>query len=155
MRHFRVRHFSGGGAATAAPPLVDIEGHNLSCFEASEVAALTSWYASNGVDADYTSVDTGTTDRILIEIVNTKVIIETIDRVRYEREYLMIRLKRYEGVEKPEKGDTLTLRSSGGLRKYKLTGQPVGAKNHLEWNIEFSRTLRPVRGSAQTKRHVN
>lgn len=163
MQHFALAHFNAGSggdlpaeadvrigvaygdgmtgtAVSFAAPLTDLESLNLSQFDESARVALDSMYRRAGYWADYN----GSRVRVMLEDQREALVSEGGQRMLME--YLTVLIRRYDGVARPQKGDELLLGNSAGIRRYRLTEDPVDASDHLEFRLEFGRAVTRFRG---------
>lgn len=132
-----------GTAADFATPLADLEDLNLSAFETSSKCALDSYYENNGIRADYNG------QAVTICLPSYRTMPAEENGARVMQEILMCRIRRYNGVLVPAKGDTIKVKRSGETRTYKLTETPTEADDQLEWELEFSRTIGRAAGGTK------
>ena len=169
MNHFSVAHFNStesatlpieadvrdgviygpansltGTAVAFADDLSSLDALNPSDFETSERTALDSFYERSGVEADYIANEQTTRVVVLLEDERQLLVNDGETRQRIAVRRVMIR--RYNGVANPQVGNVLVLKSSDGTRRYKLTEDPVESDGHLEWELEFSRSVSRSRG---------
>lgn len=140
MRQFALRQFAGGtGSGVITPP--DLSDGNLSSFEASEVAALDSYYVQHGVNAEYFRKQTGLKTWVKVVIVDRRETEQSDNQRIVNVEMLTVLIRRYNGVSLPAEGDRISVPALGGvIRTYTLTQRPVISSGQLEWEAEFSRT---------------
>ena len=123
----------------------DLSEGNLSVFEESEFTALNSYYVMHGIDAQYFEHAIDETKWIKVFLLSRMESISHEGQIQYENETLTVLIRRYSGtdhyaVDRPAKGDRLSVPSFDGTRKYTLTQTPVVSSGQLEWKAEFSRS---------------
>lgn len=123
----------------------DLSAGNLSQFEESEITALNSYYVMHGIDAQYYEHATTETKWVKVFLISRLESISHEGQIQYENETLTVLIRRYAGtdhyaVDRPAKGDRLSVPSFDGTRKYTLTQTPVVSSGQLEWKAEFSRS---------------
>jgi len=124
---------------TAAPDLSD---GNLSQIEDTEIYALESYYQVSGIDAEYYSKADDQSKWIKVYVVRSSESLDYDGGIQYQHETLVLMLKRFgtNAIERPAKGDRITVTRPESVRKYSLTETPVVASGQLEWKAEFSRS---------------
>jgi len=141
----------GGGTE---PP--DLTNGNLNQIEETEIYALDSYYEVTGINAEYYEKTDDSSKWIVVVMLSRSETLEYENDIQYERETLVVLLRRYgtNAVERPARGDRLTLTSPDGSRIYKLTETPVVSSGQLEWKAEFSRSKQVKAGGRDTVRQV-
>lgn len=125
----------------------DLSGGNLSQFETSEITSLNSYYAMHGINAEYFEKITDESKWLVVCLMSRSESISYEGEIQYEQETILVLLRRYSGVshyavDRPAKGDRLSIPSLDGTRKYTLTQTPVVSSGQLEWKAEFARSKR-------------
>jgi hypothetical protein len=136
------------------PP--DLSGGNLNQLEETEIYALDSYYETTGIAAEYHTKSADSSKWIVIVLLSRSETLEYENEIQYERETLMCLMRRYgtNAIERPARGDRLSLTSPDGMRIYKLTETPVVSSGQLEWKAEFSRSKQVRAGGRETVRQV-
>lgn len=123
----------------------DLTEGNLSEFETSEVVSLNSYYGRHGISGQYYFKAADELKWLVVCLLSRSESIEYEGELQYEHETIVIMLRRYAGVghyavERPAKGDRISIPCFDGERKYTLTQTPVVSSGQLEWKAEFSRS---------------
>lgn len=130
--------------ATSLPD-PDLSAGNLSLFEASEVTALDSYYSQNGIAGQYHFRAANEQRWLVVCLLSRTESIEYEGEIQYDKETIVLMIRRYAGVahyavDRPAKGDRISIPCFDGSRKYTLTETPVVSSGQLEWRAEFSRS---------------
>jgi hypothetical protein len=136
------------------PP--DLTNGNLNQIEETEIYALDSYYAVTGINAEYYTKADDSSKWIVVVMLSRSETLQYENDIQYERETLVVLLRRFgaNAIERPAKGDRLSLTSPDGVRKYTLTETPVVSSGQLEWKAEFSRSKQVKAGGRDTVRQV-
>jgi hypothetical protein len=123
----------------------DLSDGNLSHFEVSEVASLNSYYELHGINAEYFEKAADESKWLVVCLLSRSESISYEGDIQYEHETIVVLLRRYSSathyaVDRPAKGDRISIPSFDGTRKYTLTQTPVVSSGQLEWKAEFSRS---------------
>ena len=136
------------------PP--DLTNGNLNQIEETEIYALDSYYAVTGINAEYYTKADDSSKWIVVVMLSRSETLQYENDIQYERETLVVLLRRFgtNAVERPAKGDRLSLTSPDGVRKYTLTETLVVSSGQLEWKAEFSRSRQVKAGGKDTVRQL-
>ena len=140
MKLFAIKNFSRDEIL----PEVDLTG--FSQFDQGQIKALDSHYASKGRGVTYN----GTAMVVMISD-GPRLMIDQLGEQTKVTEAVTVMVRRYgtPKVELPLVGDLLVLNDAGVEKRYKLNVMPASAFSHLEWKLEFSRTITKSRGGTQ------